>query len=106
VKTHLPKRTAVCCSFMFVVSGLLLGGMIVAAPQKVSDTLTIVDLDGAKISFSFEDLRKMPQEIEEECICVGESVGFIGIFDYTGVRLRDLKLPPFFGQWLSKDLPA
>lgn len=92
MKTRLCQRIVVCSSFVALAFGLSLGGIIMATPQnqKVSETLTIVDLDGTKISFSFEDLRKMPQEMEEECICVGKSAGFIGIFDYTGVRLRDL----------------
>jgi DMSO/TMAO reductase YedYZ molybdopterin-dependent catalytic subunit len=47
-------------------------------------------VDGTATTLSLEDLRKLPQEIEEECICVGHSVGFIGIFDFTGPRLTPL----------------
>ncbi|HOV74710.1 MAG TPA: molybdopterin-dependent oxidoreductase [Candidatus Hydrogenedentes bacterium] len=59
-------------------------------PARSSETLTIVDLDGTKIPLSVADLRKMPVDIEEELICVGHSSGFIGIFDYSGVRLSEL----------------
>ncbi len=57
---------------------------------RASTTLTLVDLDGTKIQMAPEDLRKLPQEMEEECICVGRSAGFIGIFDYSGVRLSEI----------------
>jgi DMSO/TMAO reductase YedYZ molybdopterin-dependent catalytic subunit len=65
-------------------------GFVTAAPEHPSDTLTIIDLDGSKITFSADELRKMPQETEFQCICVGQHAGYIGIFDYTGVRLHDI----------------
>ena len=79
---------------MALIAGLLVvlaqsAGMA-GAPTRSSESLTLVDLDGAKITLSAEDLRKMPLDVEEQCICVGESAGFIGIFDYTGVRMTEL----------------
>jgi len=59
-------------------------------PEKPSDSLTIIDTDGSRISLSIEDLNKMTQVEEKECICVGEVVDFIGVFDYRGVRVADL----------------
>lgn len=59
-------------------------------PERLSDAITIVDIDGSTAKLSVEDLRRMPQVTERECICVGEVSGFIGIFDFKGVRLTDL----------------
>ena len=59
-------------------------------PEKPSDSLTILDADGSRISLSIEDLNTMTHVEEKECICVGEVVGFIGVFDYRGVRVVDL----------------
>lgn len=59
-------------------------------PQRSSDSLTILDVDGSTTTLSMKDLLEMPQVQEKECICVGEVVGFIGIFDYRGVRVIDL----------------
>ena len=59
-------------------------------PERPSDSLTLIDIDGSKITFDLARLKKMPQVTEKECICVGEHVGFIGIFDYAGVRLAEL----------------
>lgn len=59
-------------------------------PDRPSDSLTIVDVDDSTTRLSMEDLCEMPQVQEKECICVGEVVGFIGIFDYRGVRVIDL----------------
>jgi DMSO/TMAO reductase YedYZ molybdopterin-dependent catalytic subunit len=58
--------------------------------QTVSSSITLIDVDGTKTVFSIEDLRKMPQELEEQCICVGQSSGFIGTFDFGGVRLEQI----------------
>lgn len=71
-----------------IASALLFApGFVRAEPERPSDTLTIIDLDGSKVTISQEELRKMPQETEWRCICVGQKSGYIGIFDYTGVRL-------------------
>lgn len=59
-------------------------------PEKPFDSLTIVDKDGSRISLSIEDLNRMTHVEEKECICVGEVVGFIGVFDYRGVRVTEL----------------
>jgi DMSO/TMAO reductase YedYZ molybdopterin-dependent catalytic subunit len=73
-----------------VFACLFAPGSAAGGPSRSSESLTLVDLDGSKIQMSLEDLRKLPQEIEEECICVGHSAGFIGIFDYSGVRLSEI----------------
>jgi len=70
--------------------GLFVTHAAAGGPTRSSETLTLVDLDGSKVQMSLEDLRKLPQEIEEECICVGHSAGFIGIFDYSGIRLSEI----------------
>jgi len=59
-----------------------------AAPERPSSKLILVDLNGMDIEVTLEELRQMPQESEEQCICVGESSGYIGIYDYRGVRLH------------------
>jgi len=59
-------------------------------PERPSDSLTVVDVDGSTTRLLLEDLHQMPQNTEKECICVGEVVGFIGIFDYKGVCITDL----------------
>lgn len=59
-------------------------------PERPSTTLTLVDMDGTATVFQYEDLRQLPQVSVKDCICVGESSGFIGIFDYQGVPLRDV----------------
>lgn len=61
-----------------------------AFAQRASNSITLTDVDGTKTVFSMEDLRKMPQELEEQCICVGQSSGFLGIFDFGGVRLEQI----------------
>ena len=59
-------------------------------PDRPSLSLSIVDVDGSTVDFSAERLGRMSQVEEKECICVGEVVGFIGVFDYKGVRLVDV----------------
>jgi DMSO/TMAO reductase YedYZ molybdopterin-dependent catalytic subunit len=85
-------RSGICITGMAVVvfACLFAAGSAAGGPNRSSESLTLVDLDGSKIQMSLEDLRKLPQEIEEECICVGHSAGFIGIFDYSGVRLSEI----------------
>ncbi len=77
--------TALC---MVLVAGIV--GTAAAEPKRSADTLTIVDADGTRIPLTAEELQKMPKVTEAKCICVGKSSGYIGIFDYTGVRLSDL----------------
>ncbi len=74
----------------FVLMTLLAPGAWAEGATRTSETLALVDVDGTKISFSYDDLRRLPQEIEEECICAGHSSGFLGIFDYSGVRLSQI----------------
>jgi DMSO/TMAO reductase YedYZ molybdopterin-dependent catalytic subunit len=79
-------------------SKLFLAGMILMAASLApgeetpfpSNSLTIFDVEGTRIDISLEELRAMPRAVEEKCICVGESSGYIGIFDYAGVRLSDV----------------
>lgn len=80
-----------------LVTCVTLCGLCLAAPcwahqpvAESSDGVTLVDIDGTEQHLSIEELAAMPQELEEECIVVGSHVGFIGIFDYTGVRLAEI----------------
>ena len=59
-------------------------------PNRPSLSLTIVDVDGSTVRLSVERLGRMRQLEEKECICVGEVVGFIGVFDYKGARIVDV----------------
>ncbi len=59
-------------------------------PERPSDSITIVDVDGSTVKLSMDDMSRMLRAEEKECICVGENVGFIGIFDYEGVRLKNI----------------
>lgn len=61
-----------------------------ANPVRPSESLTLIDCDGTKVTLSFDELCKMPQDLEERCVCAGESAGFVGIFDYSGVRLSHI----------------
>jgi DMSO/TMAO reductase YedYZ molybdopterin-dependent catalytic subunit len=74
---------------MMVLGSLLICALAVAEPET-SSTLTLVDLDGVKSEFTFDDLRAIPQVLEEECISIGRSAGFIGVFEFTGIRLTDI----------------
>ena len=69
---------------------VLLGLSSAAAPLIESKAITLVDVDGAETVFPADEIANMPRETEENCICVGESAGFLGIYDYTGVRLGKL----------------
>ena len=91
--SRLSKRTVRAAAVLCAVSMLFLCSMRQIEgrdPERPSDSLTIVDVDGSTTKLSVEDLRGMPQVQEKECICVGEVVGFIGILDYRGVRVVDL----------------
>ncbi len=57
------------------------------SPMRPSSKIVLVDLNNMEFEFSLDELRGMQQDIEEQCICVGESSGYIGIYDYSGVRL-------------------
>lgn len=70
----------------WAVSGLT--GM--AEPERAAETLTVIDSDGSKVVLTADDLQQLPQAKEEKCICVGQSSGYIGIYDYSGVRLSDV----------------
>jgi len=63
---------------------------VAGTPERPSKAVTIVDLDGAEIRVTAAELRAMPQHSEKEFIFVGERTGFIGIFDFAGVRVVDL----------------
>ena len=56
--------------------------------MRPSTKIVLVDLNSMEFEFTLDELREMPQDVEEQCICVGESSGYIGIFDYSGVRLH------------------
>jgi len=78
-------------AFLLLASVAMLSGLpAAAAPLTQSESITLVDVDGTEIIFSAEDVAKMPQETEKRSICVGESAGFLGIYDYTGVRLSEI----------------
>lgn len=62
---------------------------VFAAPLRTVETLTLIDIDGTKITFTEQELREMKQITEEKCIWVGESKGFIGIFDCSGALLTE-----------------
>lgn len=82
----------------FALAAILIVAPILLAAQAHKETpppfpsksITIVDLDKAKIEISLDDLKAMPRVEEKKCICVGETQGFIGIYDYAGVRLTDV----------------
>lgn len=75
------------CAGIIVMAASLAHGADTPFP---SDSLTIFDVEGTRIDISLDELRAMPRVVEEKCICVGEASGFIGIFDYAGVRLSDV----------------
>ncbi len=72
--------------------GLVLAGASLASDSepKPSESLTIVDLDGRRVSLTPQELRAMAQAGEEQCICVGKKSGFMGIFNFSGVRLAEV----------------
>ncbi len=84
------KHLFVLTVFVFAVSASFLVTTAAAAPLQVAETLTLVDCDGTKVTFSETDLRSMEQVTEEQCIWVGESSGYIGIFDCSGVLLSEI----------------
>ncbi len=79
-------------ALLLLLAGIIqIGSDVAAATPKDSSTgLTLVDLDGTKVRFSVDDLRQMHQETEPKCICVGATAGYIGTFDYAGVRLASI----------------
>jgi len=85
-------RAGYAISLMATVAGIALCVSPCSAkePARPSETLTLVDLDGTQIAFKYDDLRQFPQVTEEDCICVGETSGFIGIYDYRGLRLSEI----------------
>ena len=84
------KHLFVLTVFVFAVSASFLVTTAAAAPLQVAETLTLVDCDGTKVTFSETELRSMEQVTEEQCIWVGESSGYIGIFDCSGVLLSEI----------------
>ncbi len=83
---HLFTTTA----FVLLISALVFNTPAMSAPLLVAQTLTLVDCDGTKVTFSEADLRLMDQVREEQCIWVGQSSGYIGIFDCSGVPLSEI----------------
>jgi DMSO/TMAO reductase YedYZ molybdopterin-dependent catalytic subunit len=78
-------------TYLFVAfAALSICFLATAAPLTESNSITLVDVDGTETTFDADAIAKMPQETEENCICVGESAGFLGTFDYTGVRLSEI----------------
>ena len=59
-------------------------------PERPSQSLTVLDIDGTPVKLSIEDLRALPQYAEPETVVIGSEVGFIGIYDYAGVRVVDV----------------
>ena len=59
-------------------------------PERPSETLTIMDIDGTETVLTLADLEAMPQTTAKDYPCIGESVGFIGISDFTGVLVTTL----------------
>lgn len=90
VLIHLKRCIRLTATALALAAALSALPAAAQGPTRSSELLTLVDLDGTKIEMTFDDLRKLPQEIEEECICAGHSSGFIGIFDYAGVRLSEV----------------
>ena len=58
--------------------------------SRPSETLTVKDSDGESITLTEDMLRQLPAVTEEQCIWVGKSSGYIGIYDYSGPRLSDI----------------
>ncbi len=86
----MKSKSFLAIMFAMVLMGAAVSVSTAAAPLKPSESLTLIDCDGTKTSMTLDDLRKMPQELEEQLICVGQSSGYIGIFDYSGVRLSNI----------------
>ena len=86
-----PRKAGPLWAATIVVAALLasLPGLA-GTPERPSKAVTIVDLNGNEIRVTADELRAMPQHTEKELIFVGEHRGFIGIFDFSGVRLVDL----------------
>ncbi|HNR31615.1 MAG TPA: molybdopterin-dependent oxidoreductase [Candidatus Hydrogenedentes bacterium] len=82
--------SAIVLTAATVAALLFAPGFVGAGPERPSDALTIIDLDGSKITISYDEISKMPQVTELQCICVGQHAGYIGIFDYSGVRLANI----------------
>jgi len=84
-KSKLCKKLAVGVAALAALSFTV--QLAAAASLRTSESLTFIDWDGTTLTFSADDLRAMPQDVEKRLVCAGESAGFIGIFDYSGVRL-------------------
>ena len=77
--------------FLFLTCAALSVCFLAAVtPLTESNSITLVDVDGTETTFDADAIAKMPQKTEENCICVGESAGYLGIFDYTGIRLSEI----------------
>ena len=60
------------------------------SPGRPSKSITIADIDGTEVGWTLEELRELPPVTMKDCIVVGSHVGFIGVFEYSGVRLVDV----------------
>lgn len=86
-----PRKAPPLEAVAVVVAALLASVPgLAGTPERPSKAVTIVDLDGNEIRVTADQLRAMPQHTEKELVFVGEHAGFIGIFDFAGVRLVDL----------------
>ncbi len=81
-----PQRTILVLGAITLLPALWAMG----APLTESKGITLVDIDGAETTFTADEIALMPQETEKSCICVGESAGYLGTYDYTGILLSKI----------------
>ncbi len=79
----------ISCAALFSLF-LAYGTFAAEVPAKMSETLTIIDSDGARVTLTKDELRQMPQLSSDQCIWVGKTSGYIGIFDYAGTSLNSV----------------
>ncbi len=77
------------CATLFLLM-LTYGTVATAIPPQQSETVTLIDSDGTRVTLTEEELRKMPQLSADQCIWVGKTSGYIGIFDYAGTSLTSV----------------
>jgi len=90
MKRLLGRVAIVGCAGSLLAVLLAFGPAWAATPERPSQAVTIVDINGTRTTLSVQELRRLPQHSEEEFIFVGKHSGFIGVFDFAGVRVVDL----------------
>lgn len=90
MQQHPRKARPLGAAAVVVAAALVSVPVLAGTPERPSKAVTIVDLNGNEIRVTADELRAMPQHTEKEFVFVGERTGFIGIFDFSGVRLVDL----------------